>query len=204
MAGRRFPLINRSGIEFANLLDKTADEIISGEWTHSGRLITDDSTNSRAGFNIPTGVTPEIPVQGDIWTTTIDLFARINGVNKSLIEKDKIYRIGHTYGVISKIKVPNGQKDFIIPFFVSLASGQTAKLVKARHKINAGTSVTCKLQKNGSDITGFTGISITTTAADTDPADVTLANDDKLALVVTGISGTPQNLSFTIFIEYTT
>lgn len=116
---------------------------------------------------------------------------------------DKVYRIGHTYGIISKIKVPNGQKDFVIPFFVSLSSGQTAKLVKARHIINDGTSVTCKLQKNDSDITGFTSISVTTTAADTDPTDVTLADNDKIALVVTAISGNPQNMSFTIFIEYT-
>jgi len=146
--------------------------------------------------------------QGTNSSTTIEpgsslFFVGIDPTNWHEADSDKTYRIGHTYGVISKIKVPNGQKDFIIPFFVSLASGQTAKLVKARHKINAGTSVTCKLQKNGSDITGFTGISVTTTADDTDPTDVTLANDDKIALVVTGTAGTPQNMSFTIFIEYT-
>ncbi len=147
--------------------------------------------------------------QGIDSSTTVEpnsalLFIGSDPTNWREADNNKTYRIGHTYGVISKIKVPNGDKDFIIPFFVSLASGQTAKLVKVRHKINAGTSVTCKLQKNGSDITGFTGISVTTTAADTDPADVTLANNDKLALVVTGTSGNPQNMSFTIFIEYTT
>ena len=187
----------------ANLLDKIAAETIAGNWTWEGRLVTDDSTTTRAGLNIPTGVAPTSPVQGDIWVESADMFARINGVNESLLVADKVYRIGHTYGIISRIKVPNGQKDFIIPFFVSLASGQTAKLVEARHIINTGTSVTCKLQKNGSDITGFTGISVTTTAANTDPADVTLANDDKLALVVTATSGNPQNMSFTLFIEYT-
>ena len=118
-------------------------------------------------------------------------------------DNEKTYRIGHTYAVIDKIKVPNGDKDFIVPFFVSLASGQTVKLVKARYKINAGTSVTCKLQKNGSNVTGFTGISVTTTAGETDPSDVTLADNDKLALVVTAISGVPKNMSFTIFLEYT-
>ncbi len=112
-------------------------------------------------------------------------------------------RIGHTYGISGEIKVPAGQTDFLVPFFVSLVGGQTLKLVKARHRINTGTSVTCKLQKNDVDITGFTAISVTTTNTDTDPTDVTLADNDKIALVVTAVAGTPQNMSFTLFIEVT-
>ena len=111
-------------------------------------------------------------------------------------------RLPHTWAISGEIAVPSGDVDYILPFFVSLASGQTAKLVKARHRINSGTSVTCKLQKNGGDITGFTGISVTTTTTNTDPADVTLADDDMLALVVTGVAGTPKNMSFTVFVEY--
>ena len=112
-------------------------------------------------------------------------------------------RVGHTYAISGEIKVPVGQTDFLVPFFVSLAGGQTAKLVKARHKLNTGTSVTCKLQKNDVDITGFTAISVTTTAADTDPTDVTLADNDKISIIVTAVAGTPQNMSFTLFIEVT-
>ena len=112
-------------------------------------------------------------------------------------------RVGKTYAIAGEIKVPVGQTDFIVPFFVSLAGGQTADLVKARHQIQAGTSVTCKLQKNGVDVTGFTAISVTTTPADTDPTDVALAENDELALVVTAVAGTPQNMTFTIFIEHT-
>jgi len=112
-------------------------------------------------------------------------------------------RISHTYAITGEIKVPSGDTDFVIPFFVSLASGQTAKLVKARHKINSGTSVTCKLQKNDVDATGFTGISVTTAVGNTDPADITLADNDKLSLIVTAVAGTPKNMSFTIFLELT-
>ena len=114
-----------------------------------------------------------------------------------------VIRVGKTYAIAGEIKVPVGQTDFIVPFFVSLAGGQTADLVKARHQINVGTSVTCKLTKNAVDITGFTGISVTTTPADTNPTDVALADNDELALVVTAVAGTPQNLTFTIFIEHT-
>lgn len=110
--------------------------------------------------------------------------------------------IGHTWTIHDEVKVPSGDVDFIAPFFVKLPTGQTGKLISARHVINAGTSVTAKIQKNGVDATGFTAITVNTTASDTDPTDVTLANNDKLALVVTAVAGTPKNMTFTVFIEY--
>jgi len=121
------------------------------------------------------------------------------------------YRIPHTWAIPGEIAVPSGDTDFIVPFFVKLPAGQTASLAIARYVINSGTSVTCKLQVNGVDVTGFTGISVTTTPADTDPTDdsgfdpgdVALANNDKVALVVTAVSGTPTNMTFTIFIDWT-
>ena len=40
--------------------------------------IASETTNG-AGFNVPHGAAPTTPVNGDIWTTTTGLFARING-----------------------------------------------------------------------------------------------------------------------------
>lgn len=116
---------------------------------------------------------------------------------------EKVHRLGHTWAVPGEIAVPSGDTDYIVPFFVSLATGQTAALVKARYRINSGTSVTCKLQKNGVDVTGYTGISVTGTTAETDAADVSLADNDLLALVVTAVAGTPKNMTVTVFIEHT-
>jgi len=113
----------------------------------------------------------------------------------------KVYRIGHTYAITGEIQVPVGDTNFIIPFFVSLATGQTASIVKARHSINGGTSATVKLQKNGGDITGYTGITVNTTPSDTTQAE-SLSDNDEIALVVTAVSATPVNMNFTIFIEY--
>lgn len=110
--------------------------------------------------------------------------------------------ITHTWAVPGEIKVASGDTDFIVPFFVRVPTGQEAKLTWARHRINAGTSVTAKLTKNGVDVTGFTGISVTTTSANTDPADVALADGDLLALVVTAVSATPKNMTFSVGIEY--
>jgi len=127
---------------------------------------------------------------------------RIEGNIADLDARFITYRHGHTYGISGEIIVPSGDTAFILPFFVSLASGQSAALSSCRYVINSGTSVTCKLQINGVDATGFTGISVSTTAATTNPADIALADNDKIALVVTAVSGTPKNLSFTIFIDH--
>ncbi len=116
---------------------------------------------------------------------------------------DKIYRVGKTYAIGGEIKVPVGQTDLIVPFFVSLAAGQTAKLVKVRYQLQSGTSATVDVELNGVGATGFTGISVTTTPAETDPADVVLSNNDELAIVVTAVVGTPQNMTFTLFLEHT-
>lgn len=73
------------GIAEADLVDKIAAETIAGDWTWTGRLVTDDSTTVRAGFNIPTGVAPTTPVHGDMWVTAADAFIRIGAVSESII-----------------------------------------------------------------------------------------------------------------------
>lgn len=122
---------------------------------------------------------------------------------KSLVPHAITINVPHTWAVAGEVKVPVGDADVIPGFFVpSLATGQTVKLVEARHKIGSGTSATVKLQKNGVDITGFTGISVTTTASLTNPTDVNLAAGDYIQPVVTAVSGTPKNLSLSVALEY--
>jgi len=112
-------------------------------------------------------------------------------------------RYGHTWAIPGPIAVASGDTDFIVPFFVSFdATTQAVKLASARHRINSGTSATVKLQKNGADVTGFTAISVTPTSTTTDPTDVSLADGDRIALVVTAVSGSPINMTFTVFLQY--
>lgn len=106
----------------------------------------------------------------------------------------------HTWTVQGSIAIPSGDTDFIPPFFVPVPAGATVTLKRARYKINSGTSATMKLQKNGSDVSGYTGLSVTTTAAQT-VNDATFVDNDVLALVVTAVSGSPKNLSFTVVLE---
>jgi peptidoglycan/xylan/chitin deacetylase (PgdA/CDA1 family) len=107
------------------------------------------------------------------------------------------------FTIPDEIKVPAGDTDFIPPFFISLAAGQTAKVTKVIHRLNSGTSATFKLQKNGSDLTGFTGIEAKAETQTKDPTDQEVADGDRLAMVVTAVSGTPKNLSVAVVIEYT-
>lgn len=122
---------------------------------------------------------------------------------KAVPDPDKVLRIGHTYTIGGTVSVASTDVDYINPFFVSLANGQTASIGKVRGGVQLGTNATVKLQKNSSDMAGFTGIVLTTDPASTTAAAVSLADDDKIAMVVTATSGTPKNLSLTIFVDYT-
>lgn len=47
--------------------------------TMTGKLTTVASSTTAAGLTLPHGAAPTTPVNGDLWTTTAGLFARING-----------------------------------------------------------------------------------------------------------------------------
>lgn len=47
-------------------------------------LICGTNSNARAPLRIPHGTAPASPVNGDVWTTTLGAFVRINGVTKSI------------------------------------------------------------------------------------------------------------------------
>jgi hypothetical protein len=47
--------------------------------TFTGEVILPASTTVTAGFNLPHGAAPTSPVNGDIWTTTAGMYARVSG-----------------------------------------------------------------------------------------------------------------------------
>lgn len=87
-------------------------------------------------------------------------------------------------------------------FFISLPTGQTAELVAVRYKTVSGTA-TISVRKNGTGATGFTSLSVTSTAATTDPTNVALASDDYLDVDITAVSSA-VDLAVTVFVEYVT
>jgi hypothetical protein len=50
----------------------------------TGKVSTIASASANAGFSIAHGVAPTSPVNGDIWTTTTGVFARINSTTQTL------------------------------------------------------------------------------------------------------------------------
>lgn len=57
----------------------TASPLLKSGGTLSGPLITAPSISGAAGFNVPQGTAPSAPNNGDIWTTSGGLFARVGG-----------------------------------------------------------------------------------------------------------------------------
>ena len=59
----------------------TSGNLFSGG-TMTGKLTMIASTTSGAGINLPQGVAPSSPLNGDVWTTSAGLFAQINGTTQ--------------------------------------------------------------------------------------------------------------------------
>lgn len=113
------------------------------------------------------------------------------------------FAIERTWAIGGTIAVPSGDTDFLIPTTLSEITNEVTVLDRVRYSINSGTSVTFKLQVGGVDAAGFTGLSATTTPTLTNPADVAIADLDRLAPVVTAVAGTPKNLSVTAMLKKT-
>ena len=119
--------------------------------------------------------------------------------------------VSHTWALGGEVQVASGDTDFIIPMtvrdrYTSSGYNTTVKIVSVIASINSGTNVTWKLQKNGSDLSGY-GTSASPLTATATPATTEstqdLADKDELAPVVVAISGTPKNMSITAFLEIT-
>jgi len=74
--------INLSGNAIVYITPRSADLLnptLTSAQTLSGPLITTASTTSAAGLNLPQGSAPTSPTNGDLWTTSAGVYARING-----------------------------------------------------------------------------------------------------------------------------
>ena len=119
--------------------------------------------------------------------------------------------VSHTWALGGQVQVASGDTDFIIPMtvrdrYTSCGYNTTVKVVSVIYSINSGTNVTWKLQKNGSDLSGYgtSGSPLTATATPaTTESTQALADKDELAPVVVAVSGTPRNMSITVFLEIT-
>lgn len=118
----------------------------------------------------------------------------------------KVFLESRSFLVAGVVNPANVFVDVIPPVIVPVAAGQTTKLTKVVHKTDIGI-VTYKLQRNGVDVPGATGLTAESTTETVDFADVTLADNDRIQPIVTAVateSGSdPQNLSINVVLEHT-
>ena len=78
---------------------------------------------TKPSFNIPEGSAPSSPVDGDVWLTTTDIIARVNGVSKSLIAETSNFadNIALTFGDADDVSIVWDSVDWEI---TGLAAGQ--------------------------------------------------------------------------------
>jgi hypothetical protein len=111
----------------------------------------------------------------------------------------KATRTPHTWSVAGPLEV-----EAIPGFTVRPAAGQTVSLAGVDFRLQAGTSATFSIRKNGSAMAEFTGLSATTTPDSEFPAGgVALADGDYIDLDITAIDGDPEGLSVTVLVDNT-
>jgi hypothetical protein len=112
--------------------------IQSGKSQFDGLIQTKASVTGSAGINIPHGIAPTSPLDGDVWTQTSGLFSRINGVN-----------VGpYGIGTVTSIGIA-------VPAFLSVSGSP----VTSSGTITVGLSGTALLVPNGgTGATTLTGI----------------------------------------------
>jgi hypothetical protein len=73
-------------------------------------LISRASTTTQAGLRVLPGTAPTSPVNGDIWTTTAGIYARINGATRSLATPD--------FATTAEINSPSATDKVVSPWDV--------------------------------------------------------------------------------------
>lgn len=117
--------------------------------TMTGKINTVASAVGTAGFGLPHGVAPTTPANGDLWSTTAALFARINGATKTLAFTDS--NITGTAGNITGIAaVANGGSG------ASTAAQALINLGERTSATGSGTTPSgTTAQRDGSPLTGY-------------------------------------------------
>lgn len=135
--------------------------VVSGTVVNiSGRTTIAASSTGNANLNLPHGTAPTSPVNGDVWTTTSGLYARINGSTFELHDKTyAVFKASDNYpptgnfatldtrNAIAVLDFDDGATNeesifiSILPLYANVASGLKARI---HWMATTGTSGTCR------------------------------------------------------------
>ena len=115
--------------------------------TMSGELVTIASAVGGAGLNLPHGTAPTVPVNGDLWTTTGGLYAKINGTSYQY-QPRILYTLGGAAGVVGTGYCRSTTQARIwVPFKFHLATAPTgitvANVANFAIQSNAAIDINC-------------------------------------------------------------
>lgn len=116
---------------------------------------------------------------------------------------DPVHGEFHTWALPGEIKVPSADTDYVNPTWAYVRTGELLTLKKVRaglRDVTGGKSVTFSIQKNGVD-TSYAGLVVDSTGEDFAPANVSFADGDRIAPVVTAVANTPSNLAIRLAFE---
>lgn len=137
-----FPSIKRSGTTIAfRLADDSADTDITAKGiTLSGSLLLPASTTVKAPLTITPGVDPTTPNNGDIWTTSDNIFARLDGQTISLKGGGEVPRgVPAGLTLINSVTDPNSH---IVITVGSAATSDNAELVQLTSPLSKNLNAT--------------------------------------------------------------
>jgi hypothetical protein len=109
-----------------------------------------------------------------------------------------VFNLPYTFAISGDIAVASGDTNYINPFYVSLASGQSARIIGYKTICNSGSCV-IDVKQNGSVV--INDVSVSTTVASNTSQGIDLADGDAITIAVVS-SSSAKNLSFSIFVEY--
>lgn len=132
--------------------------------TMTGLLTTVASGTGTAGFNIPHGAAPTSPTNGDIWTTTGGVFARIAGSTQQLALAGGYTQIGTATptgtATVQFTSIPNTYNELLLVFVgLSTAAAATVTISASGDNDSTRTTIALATTAGGSD-TLYGGVDI--------------------------------------------
>jgi hypothetical protein len=143
--------------------------------TFTGKLNTAASAAGGAGFSLPAGFAPTSPVNGDVWTTTTGLFARVNGATQQyMVTANNLSDLTSASTARTNLGVSATGGDTTYAFRANNLS-DLASAATARTNLGLGTSATVNTGTSGATIPLLNGTN-TWSATQTFPsASITLS-----------------------------
>lgn len=183
------------GTDAAATIDDTMQRL--AEWADGRPGVSPLSTVQRDGL-----VGVELWDGRIIWNTTtaqLERYSTGTAAWGGVFKEATVFPDDRNFTIQGEVRVDNAALDFYIaPYIVYVPSGVTNRIVRITHVLRSGGTAACALDRIAADgiVTRLATFTAGTTLASTATGlPVTLADRDRIALVVTGVTNLPKHLT---------